>query len=311
MRLDLRSLEIFIAVSEAGSMHRAATLVNAVPSAISKRISAMETSIGIALFSREPNGLKLTPAGDTLLQHARQSRRSIERTGAELTEHALGRRGRVQIYCNTTAMTLGLMQRISAFQSQNPLVKITVEERRSPEVADAVRNGNADIGLFSSFVDSRGLDMQPFGESPLVLVCRPDHPLAKAKKVKLEEIRRFDFVALGEQGYKDTLFTMLEQFSRQMNKDLVLKMHAASLVGLAKLILSHVGVTILPASSARLLTGDGALCIIPIDEAWAAVHINAVAARVDALAPAGRQLFMALVRTDDIARPGSLAAQGA
>ena len=104
---------------------------------------------------------------------------------------------------------------------------------------------------------------------------------------------------------------MLEQFSRQMNKDLVLKMHAASLVGLAELILSQVGVTILPASSARLLTGNGALCAVPIDEAWAVVHINAVATHIDALAPAGRQLFMALVRAGDIARPSGPAARGA
>ncbi len=90
MRHDLTSLRLFVAVAECGNLTRAAQREHLAVSAISKRIAELEAQVGTPLLLRYPRAVGVTPAGQSLLHHARQMLQLLGRMDAELGEYAEG-----------------------------------------------------------------------------------------------------------------------------------------------------------------------------------------------------------------------------
>ena len=140
-RLDLTSLQLFVAASECGSIGRAAEHEYLAASAASKRIADLEHALGTPLFYRRARGVELTPAGQTLLHHARAVRFSLERMQAELGEFAEGVRGHVRVHANISAIVQFLPEDLAGFARAHPEVKIDLNEALSADVVRAVREG--------------------------------------------------------------------------------------------------------------------------------------------------------------------------
>ena len=98
MRHDLVSLRTFVAVAEYGNLTRAAEREHLAVSAISKRIGELESLVGTPLLQRYHRGVGLTPAGQSLLHHARQMLQLVDRMDAELAEFAGGVKGHVHVH---------------------------------------------------------------------------------------------------------------------------------------------------------------------------------------------------------------------
>ena len=103
-RIDLTSLQLFVAVCELGSIGRAAEREFIAASAVSKRLSDLETAVDTALLYRHSRGVTLTPAGESLLHHARTVLFGLERMQGELSEYADGVRGHVRMHANISAI---------------------------------------------------------------------------------------------------------------------------------------------------------------------------------------------------------------
>ena len=85
-QIDLTSLQLFVAVCESGSIGRAAEREFIAASAISKRLSDLEGALGTTLLHRHTRGVRLTPAGEGLLHHARAVLFGLEKMQIELAE---------------------------------------------------------------------------------------------------------------------------------------------------------------------------------------------------------------------------------
>ncbi len=83
-RVDMTSLQLFVAVCELGSIGKAAEREFIAASAVSKRLSELEAQLGAELLQRHSRGVSATPAGHSLLHHARSIMRSLEQMQAEL-----------------------------------------------------------------------------------------------------------------------------------------------------------------------------------------------------------------------------------
>lgn len=114
-RIDLTSLQLFVAVCELGSIGRAAEREFIAASAVSKRLSDLEATLETPLLYRHTRGVKLTPAGESLLHHARSVLFSLEKMQAELSEYAEGVRGHVRIHANISAIVQFLPEDLGAF----------------------------------------------------------------------------------------------------------------------------------------------------------------------------------------------------
>src|SRR5215472_5606308 len=175
MRFDLVDLRLFTNVVEAGSITAGAERLNLALAAASTRIRNMEAALGTALLDRRRQGVVPTPAGHTLVQHARILLRQAERMHGDLGQYAEGIRGQVRLLSNTNALTEFLAEPLSAFLAVHPQVNIDLEERPSDEIVAAVADGTADIGIVAGTVAMAGLEILPFRTDRFVVVVAPRH----------------------------------------------------------------------------------------------------------------------------------------
>src|SRR6266478_345278 len=103
MRFDLSDLRLFLSVVEAGSITHGAERMHLAIAAASTRIRNMEAALGTALLHRRRQGVQPTPAGRTLVHHARILLQQSERMHGELAEYAEGIKGQVRLLSNTNA----------------------------------------------------------------------------------------------------------------------------------------------------------------------------------------------------------------
>ena len=118
-RIDLTSLQLFVAVCELGSIGRAAEREFIAASAISKRLSDLEATLDTPLLYRHTRGVDLTPAGESLLHHARSVLYSLEKMQGELSEYADGVRGHVRVHANISAIVQFLPEDLGAFTREH------------------------------------------------------------------------------------------------------------------------------------------------------------------------------------------------
>jgi DNA-binding transcriptional LysR family regulator len=195
-RLDLTSLQLFAAASELGSIGRAAEHEFIAASAASKRIADLEAAVGTPLFYRRARGVELTPAGQTLLHHARSVQFSLERMQADLSEYAEGVRGHVRVHANISAIVQFLPEDLAAFVQRHPGVKIDLSEHLSAAAVRSVREGDCDIGICHPSVSTEDLAFRPYRQDRLVLVVPQGHPLASVARLPFADTLDYDHLGL-------------------------------------------------------------------------------------------------------------------
>src|SRR5690349_8371520 len=133
--LDLTSLRLFVAVCEQGNIARAGEQASIVGSAISKRLAQLEGQLGTALLVRKRHGVTPTPAGETLLQHARAMLDSAARIESDMHNYTGGTRGQVRVLASVSAMTESLADDVASFLKlpRHRAIQVDMEERVSPE----------------------------------------------------------------------------------------------------------------------------------------------------------------------------------
>src|SRR3546814_5638566 len=107
----------------------------------------MEESLGVALLIRDRRGVQPTSAGRALLHHARAVLQQMDRMHGELDQYGKGLKGHVRLLCNTSALSEYLPDILSDFLTQHPQISVDLEEKMSYDIADAIRNDIADIGI--------------------------------------------------------------------------------------------------------------------------------------------------------------------
>ena len=146
--MDRRHLEYFVAVAELGSFTRAAQSLSIAQPSLSHAIGWLERDLGSRLFERHGRGVRLTPAGEALLEPARRSLRSFQLARGAVRAVSEGGFGRLSIITNTLWAVDPLARLIGGFRALHPGVQLTVADpARRSDVLDAVRLGGAELGL--------------------------------------------------------------------------------------------------------------------------------------------------------------------
>ena len=153
MHFDLVDLRLFLLVAEAGSITAGAEHAGLSLASASARVRGMEEEAGASLLERGHRGVELTPAGRTLLYHARLVTGQMERMRGELGEYARGLKGHVRLLANTAAAAEFLPEILAAFLATNPSVNVDLDERPSPGWRQSPRV--AEIGIQATTPISR------------------------------------------------------------------------------------------------------------------------------------------------------------
>ncbi|GAB1385677.1 LysR substrate-binding domain-containing protein [Melaminivora sp.] len=286
-RIDLTSLQLFVAVCETGSIGRAAQQAFIAPSAVSKRLSDLEATVGTPLLSRHSRGVALTPAGQSLLHHAHNLLLGLERMQGDLSEYADGVRGHVRIHANISAIVQFLPEDLGAFATQHSQIKIDLHERLSPEVLQAVGEGAADLGICHAGTSTQGLQNRLYRSDELVLVMPQGHALQGQAAIKFDAVLAYDIVGL-QAGSSISL--AMRAAAAQAGRPLRQRIQVTGLDAMCRMIDNGLGVGLLPSRAFALLQGSGRLAAMPLDEPWARRELLLVARDFDALPPSARLL---------------------
>ena len=287
-RIDLTSLQLFVAVCELGSIGRAAEREYIAASAVSKRLSDLEAAVDTALLYRHSRGVTLTPAGESLLHHARNVLYGLERMQGELSEYADGVRGHVRIHANISAIVQFLPEDLGSFAKEHSQIKIDLQEHLSADVLQAVHEGTADIGIcHMGQTNPNGLQTRPYRADRLVLVAPEDHPLTEREAVAFEEVLDWDVVGL--HGGSSSSLAMRGAAARS-GSALRQRIQVTSLDAMCRMIDNGLGVGLIPHRAFELMHGVGHLRSVPLTDAWAQRTLNLVARDFEALPVTSRLL---------------------
>ena len=287
-RLDLVTLQLFVAIHEEGSLTRAATREAIALSAASKRLNELESALGTPLFLRQARGMQLTPAGETLLHHARRMLFNLEKIGLELGEHLQGVRGYVRMLANLSAIIQFLPEDLADFSAHHERIKLDLEERPSNGVVQGVLDGVADLGICSADSDTRDLHTVRYKRDQLVLVLPAGHPLAARAEVAFADTLDNDFIGLHAAS---SINMRTVEAARRAGKVLRLRIHVPSFDAVCRMVQANMGLGILPRKAFELFGGALGLQAVKLSDDWAERELLLVVRELEALSPVSRLLF--------------------
>ena len=296
-RIDLTSLQLFVAVCELGSIGKAAEREFIAASAVSKRLSDLEATLDTTLLYRHTRGVDLTPAGESLLHHARSVLFSLEKMQGELSEYADGVRGHVRINASISAIVQFLPEDLGAFIRQHPEVKIDLEEHLSTEVIRAVQEGAADVGVCNAVNGAGDLQLLPYREDRLVLIVPRGHALCQTGEsgaIDFADALDYDQVGLHSNS---SIYLAMRQAAAEVGRTIKLRIHVTGLDAMCRMIHNGLGVGVMPERAFELMHGVGELESIPLTNPWAHRQLQLVARDFSTLPVTARLLVDHLTQT--------------
>ena len=291
MRFDLTDLKLFCEVVDAGSITAGAERSALALAAASTRIRGMEETLGARLLERSRQGVTPTPAGRTLLMHARTLLRDAARMREDLSAFAGGLSGEVKLLANTNALTEFLPEALGSFLAAHPQVSVDLEERLSDEIVRLIAEGVGDVGIVAGTVDVGSLETFPFRSDRFVVVTAVGHPLAARARVSFAEVLAFDLVGLERSS---SLQRFLTDKASRAGLPLKARVQLRSFDAVCRLVESGVGIGVVPQTTASRAAKTMALAVIDLADDWALRELTIVVRAADDLRPYARELVDSL-----------------
>jgi LysR family transcriptional regulator, transcriptional activator of the cysJI operon len=192
--MQIESLKVFCDLSETESFTKAAQINHVTQSAVSQQISSLERQFKSLLIERSKKKFRLTREGQVLYEYSKQIIQTYDALFSRLQEIKDIVSGTIRV---ATIYSIGLHDLppyLKKFLKAYPTVNVHVEYRRSNQVYEDVLGNVVDLGLVAYPARDAKLEIVPLRKDMMVLICHPQHPLAKAKTVGLKEIAGQKFI---------------------------------------------------------------------------------------------------------------------
>lgn len=287
MHFDLTDLRLFLHVAEAGSITAGAARSSITLASASARVRGMEEQAGVPLLERGRRGVELTPAGRTLLHHARQVVVQLERMRGELGKYGHKLKGHVRLLVNTAAAAEFLPECLAAFLAANPNVDVELDERPSPDITQAIAHEQAEIGIAAGHADFSGLETLPFRADRLVLIVPRGHAFAQRERIAFAQALQSEFVGLcGNSALDRHLAGHAARTAARMR----IRVRVRGLDVVCRMVALGAGVAVVPEAAVRRCNVRQALIPVPLEDSWAERRLMVVVRRLDALPLHARRL---------------------
>ncbi|HXI52339.1 MAG TPA: LysR family transcriptional regulator [Candidatus Saccharimonadales bacterium] len=192
--MQIESLKVFCDLAETESFTKAAQINHVTQSAVSQQISSLERQFKSLLIERSKKKFRLTREGQVLYDHSKQIIQTYDALFSKLQEIKDIVSGTIRV---ATIYSIGLHDLppyLKKFLKAFPTVNVHVEYRRSNQVYEDVLGNVVDLGLVAYPVRDAKLEVVPLRKDMMVLICHPQHPLGRAKTVRLKDIAGQKFI---------------------------------------------------------------------------------------------------------------------
>ena len=192
--MELRDLRYFVAVAEALHFRQAAERLHITQPALSRQIHALEAELDVQLFHRSKRSVKLTLAGQTFLEEARQILRHAEQAVLTTQRTARGEMGQLRLSFTPSALRGIVPEIVRGFRDRYPDVQLTMTERCTQDQVEAFLAHQLDVGFLYPPIDNTLLTITPLRTETLVVALPQDHPLALHTSLKLSDLANEPFI---------------------------------------------------------------------------------------------------------------------
>lgn len=174
-----------------GSIRKAAQALHVASSAVNRQILKLEAEIGAPLFERRASGVRLTPAGEILARHARETLYAFSRSRASIDDLKGLKTGHVRIVALDSLMVDFLPGALEEFHRLYPGVSFSVMALGPSDVGEELGAGEADIGISFALGDMDQLRVLTKIPTGMFAMVAAGHPLARRRVVRLVECARY------------------------------------------------------------------------------------------------------------------------
>jgi DNA-binding transcriptional LysR family regulator len=194
MDLELRHLRYFVAVAEELHFGRAARRLHMAQPPLSQQIRRLEEVVGTPLLTRTSRSVALTPAGTALLGRARRLLDAAREGVEEAARIGRGEAGTLDVGFVSSAIALGVPERLQAFRVRYPEVHVRLHEgQTAPTVARLLR-GEVDVGIVRDAEPQEGVETTVLATEGFVAVLPAGHPLTERRRISPRALRDEPFV---------------------------------------------------------------------------------------------------------------------
>jgi DNA-binding transcriptional LysR family regulator len=296
--LDLKSLRLLVAVCDHQNIKLAAQHEHIEPSAISKRIAQLESTLKTTLLVRGRRGVQPTQAGQTVLEHARSVLFAMARLEADVAAFNHGIKGQVRLVASASAIAESLLDDMAAFMREeaNQNIQVDIEERVSRDVVRVVSDGAASLGVCWDSVDFRGLECRPYREDELALAVNVNHPLAHRSSVRFEQTLKYDHVGLPP---ATAVYSMLHRAAARAGHMLAYRVVVSNFDAALRVVEADLGISVIPRQIAMRHEREKRLRVIALSDGWAKRRFAVCFRGFETLQPPARRLLEFLTARAD------------
>ena len=192
--MDLRQLEIIRAIADTGSFTAAGDKLHVSQSAISRQILLLEDELGEAIFHRIGRRIRITPAGESLLQLSHRVFQDLQDTVSAISDTQESLSGTMRLVGGMTVCLYVFPSLLAEVRRTHPHLDLKITVGSAERSIAMLRSGAGDLGLVTLPVDATDLVSVPVLEEELLLITYPAHPLAKKKQIVPADLNKQPFV---------------------------------------------------------------------------------------------------------------------
>jgi len=289
--MQIESLKVFCDLAETESFTKAAQISEITQSAVSQQISSLERQFKSLLIERSKKRFRLTREGQVLYEYSKQILNTFDSMTNRLQEIKDIVSGTIRV---ATIYSIGLHDLppyLKKFLKAYPTVNVHVEYRRSNQVYEDVLSNVVDLGLVAYPSKDAKLEVVPLRKDVLVLICHPQHPLAKNKSVRLREISGLKFI-----GFEPDIPTRraIDKILKDQNVSVNVVMEFDNIETVKRAAEIDAGVAIVPVGTVTQEVSKSTLAAISLEDGQFYRPLAAIYKKNKVLSPAIKQFLTVL-----------------
>lgn len=271
----LKQLQTFIEVAREKSVSKAAERLFVTQPAVSMQIRQLEEAFGLALIEPIGRNIQLTHAGQEFLTHAIAALAQLKDLEASMADHVGMKKGRIDLAIVSTAKYFVPMLLVR-FSKLMPDIDITLRIDNRENILGMLSRSEIDLVIMGRAPNTLDCEAIPFATNPLGIVCAPDHPLSRRKRMSFDALKDYSFV-VREQGSGTR--AAMERIFAQHEVPLKVVMEMPSNETIKQAVMAGMGLSFLSLRTVRHELAAGHLALVdisgmPIMGKWYVTHLS-------------------------------------
>ena len=257
--MNIETMRIFCDVVQHQSFSRGAAANEVSQSAATQSVHRMERHFGVQLVDRSKRPFVLTPEGQACYEGFREVLELYDAVEARVRSLRMEITGVVRLAAIYSVGLHDMSRCMQEFMRRYPKAKVRLEYLHPNRVYEAVLNSEVDMGIVSYPVVSPEISVVPLRSERMVVVCHPEHPLAKREAVTAEHLEGEDFVGFDREL---SIRKEIDRFLRQRSVTIHVVMEFDNIETIKQAVQIGAGVSILPEPTVRREAEAGSVAVV-------------------------------------------------